>query len=491
MLSAARTRGRTRRSLAVVILAAGQGTRMRSSTPKVMHRIAGRPLILHVLAAARTLKPERLAVVLAPKMDSVAAAAAPAMIAIQRTARGTADAVMAAMPALEGFDGDVLIAYGDQPLITAATLRALRGRLAEAGVAVLGFTPNDPAAYGRLILDCDGALTAIREHRDATLEERRIGLCNSGVMAVRSDVLRSLLPKISADNAKGEFYLTDLVALARAEGIACAVAEGSEEELHGVNSRAELAVAEAAMQRRLRVAAMESGVTLIDPESVWLSFDTRLAADVVVGPNVFFGVGVTIGEGTEIHSFCHIVQARVGKHTSIGPFARLRPGAVIGDGAHLGNFVEVKASTIAPGAKVNHLTYIGDSSVGEGTNIGAGTITCNYDGFGKHRTRIGRNVFIGSNTALVAPVAVGDGAVVAAGSVVTKDVARDALVIARAEERHLKGAAKRYRAKKTKEIAAAQASSKRKTGGMTAPRGKVSKEARRARLEGRPSAAPK
>jgi bifunctional UDP-N-acetylglucosamine pyrophosphorylase/glucosamine-1-phosphate N-acetyltransferase len=461
----------------VIVLAAGQGTRMRSSAPKVMHKVAGRPMILHVCAAARALKPERLAVVLAPRMDAVAAAVAPATVATQRAARGTADAVTAAMPALDGFDGDVLIAYGDQPLIAAATLRALRDRLADAGVAVLGFTPGDPAAYGRLILDEAGALTAIREHRDATPEERRISLCNSGVMAVRADVLRRLLPKIGDGNVKREFYLTDLVALARAKGIACAVAEGDEEELHGVNSRAELAAAEAAMQRRLRATAMDGGVTLIDPATVWFSFDTKLAADVVVEPNVFFGPGVSVGEGTEIHSFCHLVQAKIGKRASIGPFARLRPEAAIGDGAHLGNFVEVKASTIAPGAKVNHLTYIGDSSVGSGTNIGAGTITCNYDGFGKHRTRIGRNVFIGSNTALVAPVTVGDGAVVAAGSVVTKNVAADALVIARAEERHLKGVAKRYRAKKTKEAAAARI--------------KGGKAARRSGLEGRPNGQPK
>jgi bifunctional UDP-N-acetylglucosamine pyrophosphorylase / glucosamine-1-phosphate N-acetyltransferase len=489
MLEAARSQRRTRSPLAVVVLAAGQGTRMRSSRPKVMHEIAGRPLILHVLAAARALKPERLAVVLAPKMETAAAAVAPAAIAIQRKPRGTADAVRAALPALDGFAGDMLIVYGDQPLITAATLRALRARLATAGIAVLGFMPHDPAAYGRLIVDGAGALVAIREHRDATPEERRIGLCNSGVMAVRGDVLRRLLPKIGSDNAKAEFYLTDLVALARAEGIACAVAEGTEEELHGVNSRAELAAAEAAMQRRLRAAAMEAGATLIAPDSVWLSFDTRLGADTVVAPHVFFGPGVTVGEGTAVHSFCHFVQARIGKNASVGPFARLRPGAVVGDGAHIGNFVEIKASTVAPGAKVNHLSYIGDTSVGAGTNIGAGTITCNYDGFGKHRTRIGRNVFIGSNTALVAPVAVGDGAVVAAGSVVTKDVAPDALAIARAEQRQIAGGARRYRAKKTKAMAARdkatmraglagrpRASSKKKSGKRT-------KQARRSDLK--------
>ncbi|HTI85549.1 MAG TPA: bifunctional UDP-N-acetylglucosamine diphosphorylase/glucosamine-1-phosphate N-acetyltransferase GlmU [Alphaproteobacteria bacterium] len=491
MLEAARRRGRSRPPLAVVILAAGQGTRMRSATPKIMHRIAGRALVEHVLASAAALKPERLVVVLAPKMEQVAATVAPAKVAVQHKARGTADAVSAAMPALDGFNGDVVIAYGDQPLITAATLRELRDRLADAGLAVLGFRPADTAAYGRLILDESGALAAIREHRDANADERRIDLCNSGVMAVRGDVLRRLLPRIGSDNAKGEFYLTDLVALARAEGIRCAVSEGDEDELHGVNSRSELANAEAIMQRRLREAAMEQGATLLVPEAVYLSFDTKLARDVIVGPNVFFGTGVSVGEGSEIHSFCHFLEAKVGRNTSIGPFARLRPGAVIGDGAHIGNFVEIKASTIAPGAKINHLSYVGDSSVGSGTNIGAGTITCNYDGFLKHRTKIGRNVFIGSDTALVAPVTVGDGAVIGAGSVVTKDVAKDALVVARADERHLRGAARRYRAKKMAELARKNAA-KSKPLRAAAAQAKVSKTARPSHSKkGRPSAAPK
>jgi bifunctional UDP-N-acetylglucosamine pyrophosphorylase/glucosamine-1-phosphate N-acetyltransferase len=437
-----------RSPLVVVVLAAGQGTRMRSSRPKVLHEIAGLPMIQHALAAARALKPERLVVVLAPNMDAVAKAVSPAKIAIQQTARGTADAVKAALPALKGFDGDVLIVYADQPLIGAATLKALRAKLANAGVAVLGFAPHDPAAYGRLILNRGGGLAAIREFRDASPEERRIGLCNSGVMAVRADVLRRLLPKIRPDNAKKEFYLTDLVALAVSEGTPCAVAHGNEDELLGVNSKIELAIAEATLQYKLRAAAMDAGVTMIDPDTVWLSHDTKFAADVVIGPSVCFGTGVSIGAGSEIRAFCHIDGAKVGKNAIIGPFARLRPGTVIGDGAHIGNFVEIKAATIAPKANVNHLSYVGDASVGTGTNIGAGTITCNYDGYAKHKTRIGKGVFIGSNTALVAPVTVGDGALVAAGSVVTKNVAKDALVIARGEQRAFKGAARIYRAKK-------------------------------------------
>ena len=423
---------------------------MRSTKPKVLHTIAGRPMVLQVLDAVRALKPARLTVVLAPKMDAVAKAVAPAIVAIQRTPRGTADAVTAALPSLTGFDGDVLIAYGDQPLITTTTLRALRVRLTDAGIAVLGFTPLDPGAYGRLILDGNGDLAAIREYRDASAIERQIDFCNSGVMAVRADVLRRLLPKIGSNNAKKEFYLTDLVALACAEGTRCAVAEGSEEELQGVNSRAELSIAESAMQWRLRAAAFESGATLLAPESVWLSYDTQLGTDVTIGPSVFFGAGVSIGAGTEIRSFCHIDGAKVGKGAIVGPFARLRPGAVIGDGAHIGNFVEIKASTIAAGANVNHLSYVGDASVGADSNIGAGTITCNYDGFAKHTTRIGKGVFIGSNTALVAPVSIGDGAIVGAGSVVTKNVAKDALIIARGEQREFKGAAKGYRASKKK-----------------------------------------
>jgi bifunctional UDP-N-acetylglucosamine pyrophosphorylase/glucosamine-1-phosphate N-acetyltransferase len=423
---------------------------MRSSKPKVLHEIAGRSMIQHVLAAARALKPERLTVVLAPGMDTVAQAVAPAKVAIQKVARGTGDAVSAALPALKGFDGDVLIVYADQPLIGTSTLKTLRAKLANAGVAVLGFAPQDPAAYGRLVLDPGGNLVAIREFRDASAEERRIGLCNSGVMAVRADVLRRLLPKIRPNNAKKEFYLTDLVALAVAERTRCAVAHGAEDELLGVNSRLELAIAEATLQYKLRAAAMDAGVTMIDPDTVWLSHDTKFARDVVIGPSVYFGLGVSIGMGSEIRAFSHIDGAKVGKNAIVGPFARLRPGAVIGDGAHIGNFVEIKAATIAPKANVNHLSYVGDAVVGAGTNIGAGTITCNYDGYAKHKTRIGKGVFIGSNTALVAPVTVGDGALVAAGSVVTKNVAKDALVVARGEQRTFKGAAKQYRAKKKK-----------------------------------------
>jgi bifunctional UDP-N-acetylglucosamine pyrophosphorylase/glucosamine-1-phosphate N-acetyltransferase len=486
MLETPNPQVRSRAPLAIVVLAAGQGTRMRSRLPKVLHAVAGRPMVLHVLHVARSLRPSRLAVVLAPKMEAVAEAVAPATVAVQRRARGTADAVAAALPALEGCDGDVLVVYGDQPLIAAKTLRSLRAKLAGSDLAVLGFTPRDPSGYGRLIRDSGGHLVAVREHRDAAANERRIGLCNSGVMAVRAGVLRRLLPKVECDNAKKEFYLTDLVALARAEGLSCAVAEGSEAELMGVNSRAELAMAEAAMQERLRAAVLAGGATLVAPETVHLSFDTRLAPDVIVAPNVFFGPGVAIGEGSEILSFCHFERATVGRNAVVGPFARLRPGAVIRDGAHIGNFVEIKASVIGRGAKASHLSYIGDSTVGEETNIGAGTITCNYDGFGKYRTRIGRRVFIGSNTALIAPVSVGDFAVIGAGSVVTQNVAKDALVVARAKEKQFKGAAKRYRAKKKAAI-----SKQKAVRATTAVRGRASKKAPRAGLKGRPSAAPK
>src|SRR5690348_1546901 len=333
MLEAVRPQVRSRAPLAAVVLAAGRGTRMKSKRPKVLHPIAGRPMVLHALDAVRALKPARLVVVVAPGMEAVAEAVAPAAVAIQREARGTADAVKAGLAALQGFDGDVLVVFGDQPLMSAQTLRALRAKLARAHVAVLGFAPRDPTGYGRLILGAGGELLAVREHRDATAEERRIEICNAGVMAVRAGVLARILPMIRADNVKKEFYLTDLVALARGEGLSCAVVEGSEAELLGVNSRAELAKAEAAMQERLCAAAMAGGATLIAPETVHLSFDTRLGADVTVGPYVFFGPGVTVGEGSEILSFCHFERATIGRNAIVGPFAHLRPGAVIRDGA--------------------------------------------------------------------------------------------------------------------------------------------------------------
>ena len=441
------------RPCAVVVLAAGQGTRMKSSLPKVLHPIAGRPMLGHVLATAEALSARRSVVVVAPGMDSVAKAAkqqsGSAAIAIQHKQLGTGDAVKAAREALQGFDGDVLVLFGDTPLLRAETLQAVLGALddAKTAVAVLGFRPEGANEYGRLIAK-NGWLEKIVEWRDASAKERKVPLCNSGVMAVRGEHLFGLLDAITANNAKGEYYLTDIVALARKKKLKARVVEGAAEELLGVNSRGDLAVAEAVLQRRLRDAAMADGVTMTDPATVYLCADTKLARDVSLGPNVFFGPGVSIGEGSVIRAFCHIEGATVGKDCIIGPFARLRPGAELADDVHVGNFCEIKAAKLERGAKVNHLSYIGDARVGEATNIGAGTITCNYDGYDKHLTDIGANVFVGSDTAFVAPVTIGDGAVIGAGSVVTKDVPADALAITRAEERSLEGGGAKFRERK-------------------------------------------
>jgi bifunctional UDP-N-acetylglucosamine pyrophosphorylase/glucosamine-1-phosphate N-acetyltransferase len=447
----------TQRKTAAVILAAGKGTRMKSRLPKVMHPVAGRPMILHVLATLRPLKLDRAVVVLGPGMDAVAAAVAPHPVAIQAKQRGTGDAVMAARQALGRFTGDALVIYGDTPLLSPATLRrvlAARRRLPRPAIVVLGFEPADPAAYGRLVLARDGSLDAIVEYRDASRPERAIGLCNSGVMAADARLLFELLGEIDNRNAKREYYLTDIVARARARNLRCAVVRAPADELLGVNSRAELALAETAVQARLRKAALEGGATLLDPSSVYFSHDTQIGRDVTIGPGVVFGPGVRVGEGAEIRAFCHIEGAVIGPGAVVGPFARLRPGAVIGAGAHIGNYVEIKQATIEPGAKVNHLSYIGDARVGADTNIGAGTITCNYDGFLKSRTDIGRGAFIGSNTALVAPVTIGDGAIIGAGSVITRDVAADSLAVTRAEQREAKGWAARYRRRKLAQKAA-------------------------------------
>ena len=441
----------TDRKLACVVLAAGKGTRMKSDMPKVLHPIAGWPMVRHVLAAAEALAPERLVVVVGPGMEDVAKAVAPWPTAVQTNQRGTADAVKAALPALEGFDGDVLVVYGDTPLITADTLAAMAAALHGAGdpaMVVLGMRPDDPAQYGRLVQTAGGSLEAIVEFADATAAQRAIGLCNGGLMAFRGAHLAGLLNAIGSDNAKGEFYLTDAVAVARGKGMACAVVEGSAQEVLGINSRAELAQAERQMQQRLRTRAMAEGATLIDPETVYFSMDTALGRDVVVHPQVIFGPGVTVGDRTEILGFCHFTGAKIAAGAVLGPFARLRPGAEIGADAHIGNFVEVKNTVIGEGAKANHLTYLGDTDVGARSNIGAGTITCNYDGFFKHRTEIGEEVFIGSNTALVAPVTVGDRANVGAGSVVSRDVEPDALAVERAEQRNVSGWARKYRAAK-------------------------------------------
>ena len=436
----------------VVILAAGEGTRMKSAHPKVLHAVAGRPMIGHVLAAARALR-GRVMVVTAPRHDAVRAAVAPAETCIQKVARGTGDAVRVALAALGRSDAPVVIAYGDMPCVTAAVLRRVLGALPKHGdgLAVLGFEAEGDNAYGRLVLDDTGGLARIVEARDASPEERRITLVNSGLMAASSgDLLARLLARLTTDNAKGEYYLTDASRIARADGLPCAVAVGEAEDLLGVNSRADLAVAEAVMQTRLRGQAMAAGATLADPTTVFFSWDTRLGRDVTVGPNVWFGPGVRVADGVEIRPFCHIEGAKVGKGAIVGPFARLRPGADIGAGAHIGNYVEIKAAKVAAGAKINHLSYVGDASVGADANLGAGTITCNYDGYDKHVTKIGKGAFIGSDVALVAPVTVGDGAVIGAGSVVTRNVPKDALVIARGEQKHHPKGGARYRARKRK-----------------------------------------
>jgi bifunctional UDP-N-acetylglucosamine pyrophosphorylase/glucosamine-1-phosphate N-acetyltransferase len=435
------------RALAVIVLAAGKGTRMRSALPKVLHTVAGRSMIGHVVAAAESLGAERIVVVVGPEMEAVAAAVAPHGVAIQEHQNGTADAVKAARGALAGFSGDVLILYGDCPLIRADTLARMRSERRDEVVTVLGMRVAPPTPYGRLVLGADGTLERIVEALDADEAERLIDLCNTGIMLIDGSRLFGLLDSIGNDNAKGEYYLTDVVEVARKAGSGCRVVEAPEEEALGVNSRAELAVAEAKMQDRLRRKAMDEGATLIDPGSVFLSFDTVLGRDVTVEPNVVFGPGARIGDGVEIRAFSHIEKAEVEAGAIIGPFSRLRPGASVGEGAHIGNFVEIKNARIDKGAKANHLAYIGDADVGAGANIGAGTITCNYDGFGKYRTQIGAGAFIGSDTTLVAPVKVGTGAFIGAGSTVTEDVPDDALAIARGRQSVKPGWAVEFRAK--------------------------------------------
>jgi bifunctional UDP-N-acetylglucosamine pyrophosphorylase/glucosamine-1-phosphate N-acetyltransferase len=438
---------------AAVILAAGSGTRMKSSLPKVMHPIAGRPMIAYPLDALQPLSPAATVVVIGPQMDEVARAAAPAETVVQDPPLGTGDAVRSALGRLEGRlapHGDieeVLVLYGDTPFLATGTLSRLLAERRQSAAAILiaGMRPADPGPYGRFVLASDGTLERIVEAADASREEQAIGLVNGGIMTIEARHLGALLRALDRNNAKREFYLTDIVRIARGKGLACRTVELPAEELIGINTRAELAEAEALMQRRLRRAVMDAGVTLVAPETVFLSADTRLGRDVVVEPNVTFGPGVTVGEGARICSFSHLEGAAVGAGARIGPFARLRPGAVLEADVHIGNFVEIKAARLGAGVKANHLTYIGDAEIGARTNIGAGTITCNYDGVNKLRTTIGEGVFIGSNTALVAPVTVGDGAYVAAGSVVTREVPADALTIARGQQVDKPGRAARIR----------------------------------------------
>ncbi len=434
---------------AVVILAAGKGTRMESDRPKVLHNLASRPMINHLLATATALGPERVLVVVAPGMDGVAEAVAPVRTVVQKEQLGTGHAVMAAREELAGFEGTVLVLYGDTPLLGAETIaRVLEaGRAGEgAAIVVLGFRPGVPNEYARLIVS-GGELERIVEFKDASESDLRIELCNSGVMAIDSVVLDDLLSAIGSDNAKSEYYLTDTVALARARGLRCVAVEGEADELLGINSRAELAEAEAVVQRDLRARAMAGGVTMIDPDSVWLSYDTSLGRDVTVEPNVYFGPGTSVGDGATIHAFSHFEGASIAAGAIVGPFARLRPGARVGSGAKVGNFVELKQTHVQAGAKVNHLSYLGDTVVGEKANVGAGTITCNYDGYSKAQTHIGRGAFIGSNATLVAPVRIGDGAYIAAGSTVTDNVPDDALALGRERQVTKPGRAAELRAR--------------------------------------------
>jgi len=436
--------------IAAIVLGAGKGVRMKSRIPKVLHRIGNRPMVLYALDAARAAGAQTCVVVAGPDMAGVAQAVAPVPTVVQAEPRGTADAVKPALSAVGRDAESVLILYGDTPLIRPQTLEAAIARRRAGGhaVVVLGFRPDDPGAYGRLVQDGSGALDAIVEARDATPEQRRIGLCNSGVMAVDGAVLFDLIDAVGNDNAKGEFYLTDIVGIARCGGRTCAVVEADPEELLGINSRAELAEAERIFQQRMRLAAMDGGATLVDPDSVRFSFDTVLGRDVTVGPQVVFGPGVNVGDDVEIAGFCHIEGAEIASGASVGPFARLRPGAELREGARVGNFVEVKNAVLKPGAKANHLAYLGDAEVGAGANIGAGTITCNYDGFRKARTVIGDGAFIGSNSALVAPVSIGERAIVGAGSTIDRDVEADALALTRSDHRAVPDGAAKFRARK-------------------------------------------
>ncbi|WP_374419004.1 bifunctional UDP-N-acetylglucosamine diphosphorylase/glucosamine-1-phosphate N-acetyltransferase GlmU [Novosphingobium arvoryzae] len=434
--------------LAVIVLAAGKGTRMKSDLHKVLHPIAGRPMLEHLLASVAALAPARQVVVVGSGRDQLETALnGRASLAVQDPQLGTAHAVQQAESALAGFAGDVLILYGDVPFVAADTMRAMLERLHDAdepAVVVLGFTPDDALQYGRVIAVGDRIVKMV-EYKDADPDERACNLCNSGLMAVRAADLFALLARVGNDNAQGEYYLPDVVNIALGDGRVCAVVTTEDpDEVAGINSRAELAEAEGRWQQRRRRAAMDDGATLVAPETVWFAWDTRLGRDVLVEPNVVFGPGVTVADGVKIRAFCHIEGASLATGVEVGPYARLRPGAVLEEKAKVGNFVEVKKATMGKGAKANHLSYIGDAEVGAGANIGAGTITCNYDGYFKYKTVIGERAFIGSNSSLVAPVKIGADAIVGAGSAVTRDVGAGELRIVRAEQLVKPGWADRF-----------------------------------------------
>ena len=434
-------------AIAAIVLAAGKGTRMKSDLHKVLHPIAGRPMLLHLMASVDELNPAKKVVVVGDKADQLEAAlGGSADLAVQDPQLGTGHAVQQAEGALAGFDGDVLILYGDVPFVPAATMRAMIDRLGAAdapAVVVLAFEPADPLQYGRVITDGDRVVKMV-EHKDATEAERAVRLCNSGLMAAKARDLFALLARVTDDNAAKEYYLVDIVNIANADGRSCAVVKTDADDVAGINSRAELAQAEAQWQAFRREEAMAGGASFRAPETVWFSWDTELGRDVTIEPNVFFGPGVKVADGVNIRANCHIEGATIGTGCEVGPFARLRPGTVLGEKAKIGNFVETKKAVLGKGAKANHLTYLGDVTVGAGANIGAGTITCNYDGYFKYKTEIGENAFIGSNSALVAPVRIGRDAIVAAGSAVTRDVADGELRLVRGEQLVKPGWADRF-----------------------------------------------
>lgn len=439
--------------ISCIVMAAGKGTRMKSALPKVLHPLAGKPMLSWLLDTLMALAPKNVVVVAGPDMPGVEAAAAQHMVVIQKDRRGTADAVKTALPLLHDFHGDVLILNGDVPLVGAHALQALATlrRQSGAGLALAAFEPADPSGYGRVLLREDNSVARIVEERDASPEEKKVTLCNAGLYCVDGARLGAWIAKIENKNAQGEFYLTDIVDVAAREGAQCvALRMADAGEVAGANSRADLAILERAVQSRLRHAAMEGGATLSDPDTVYFSWDTKTGCDVRIGQSVVFGPGVEIADGAEILPFCHIEGARIESGARIGPFARLRPGTQIGAQAHIGNFVEIKKSTIGMGAKAGHLAYIGDASVGADSNIGAGAITCNYDGYNKHKTTIGEKVFVGSDSTLVAPVEIGDGAYVAAGSTITRDVPGGALAVARNRPIIREGWADQYGEKKGK-----------------------------------------
>lgn len=427
------------KSLLTITLAAGLGTRMCSNMPKVLHPLGGRSMLAHVLALASELGSKDNIVVLGPELEEnpekIIPSETPARIFIQKDRNGTAHAVLSALDAFINHDGQIIVLYGDTPLLTVETLRKLRAQMDNgADIVVLGFEAADPTGYGRLVQNPDGSLAAIREHKDASDDEKTITLCNSGVFGFNGNRLPGLLERINNDNANGEYYLTDTVELARADGLDVEIVTCDELEVLGVNSREQLSMAENIYQNRRRSEIMAGGATLLDPTSVYFSYDTQVGRDVLIEPNVFFGPGVSIADNVHIKAFCHFEQTTIGRGAAIGPYARLRPAAEIGENAKVGNFVEIKKSKVEEGAKVSHLTYIGDARIGKNANIGAGTITCNYDGFNKHFTDIGEGAFIGSNSALVAPIKIGDGAFVGSGSVVTRNVAPNSLAVSRAKQ---------------------------------------------------------